>query len=170
LNARDLGLAGVVGALFADQATKLAMLYGFGFADMPPGARIPVLPFLSLVMAWNRGVSFSMFSAQSPLGIAALVLFEVFVIAALARWMWLSTRNLLALGLGVVIGGALGNLIDRLVHGRVADFFDLHAFGRDFFACNIGDVAITCGVILMIVDTLMEEAGSSGGTERRLPQ
>jgi signal peptidase II len=156
LTARDLGLAGIIGALFADQASKLAMLYGFGFAAVPPGVRIPVLPFLSLVMAWNRGVSFSMFSAQSSLGIAALVIFEVVVIGALARWMWTASRRLLALGLGLVIGGALGNLVDRLVHGRVADFFDLHAFGHDFFACNVGDVAITLGVALMVIDTLLE--------------
>lgn len=156
MSARDTGLAGVIAALFADQASKLAMLYMFGFASMLPGDRIPVLPFLSLVMAWNRGVSFSMFSAQTSLGIAALVVFEVVVIGALARWMWTSTRRLLALGLGLIIGGALGNLVDRLVHGRVADFFDLHAFGHDFFACNLGDVAITIGVALMVIDTLLE--------------
>jgi signal peptidase II len=168
LSARDLGLAGIIGALFADQASKIAMLYAFGFATMPPGARIPALPFLSLVMAWNRGVSFSMFAAQSPLGVAVLAVFEIVVIGALARWMWLSTRRVLALGLGLVIGGALGNLIDRLVHGRVADFFDLHAFGRDFFACNLGDVAITIGVLLMVLDTLLESTVEPA--KERLPQ
>jgi signal peptidase II len=156
VNARDLGLAGIVGGLFADQASKLALLYAFGFAAMAPGTRIPVLPFLSLVMAWNRGVSFGMFSAQSSLGVAALVVFEVIVVGALARWMWTSMRRLLALGLGLVIGGALGNLVDRVVHGRVADFFDFHAFGHDFFACNLGDVAITIGVLLMVLDTVLE--------------
>jgi signal peptidase II len=170
LKARDLGLAGVIAALFADQASKLAMLYAFGFATMLPGERIPVLPFLSLVMAWNRGVSFSMFSAQSPLGVAALVIFEVVVIGALARWMWDSTRRFLALGLGLVIGGALGNLVDRLVHGRVADFFDLHAFGHDFFACNLGDIAITIGVTLMVLDTLLESMNSRRQDEQGLPQ
>jgi signal peptidase II len=156
LNAREIGLVGVIAALFADQASKILMLYAFGFATMPPGDRLPVLPFLSLVMAWNRGVSFSMFSANTPLGVAALSLFEVVVIAALAYWMWTCTRRLLALGLGLVVGGALGNLIDRLIHGRVADFFDLHAFGHDFFACNLGDVAITLGVAVMVIDTLLE--------------
>jgi signal peptidase II len=156
LNAREVGLVGVIAALFADQASKLLMLYGFGFATMSPGDRLPVLPFLSLVMAWNRGVSFSMFSASTALGVAALSLFEVIVIAALAYWMWTCMRRLLALGLGLVVGGALGNLIDRLIHGRVADFFDLHAFGHDFFACNLGDVAITLGVAVMVIDTLLE--------------
>ena len=67
------------------------MLYAFGFATMLPGERIPVLPFLSLVMAWNRGVSFSMFSATTPLGVAALGDFLKFVvIGALAYWMWTS--------------------------------------------------------------------------------
>jgi signal peptidase II len=170
LNARDLGLTGVIAALFADQASKLAMLYVFGFSTMLPGERIVVLPFLSLVMAWNRGVSFSMFSANTPLGIAALVIFEVVVVGALARWMWTSTRRLLALGLGLVIGGALGNLVDRLVHGRVADFFDLHAFGHDFFACNLGDVAITIGVALMVIDTLLEGMTSQEQGKPELPQ
>lgn len=160
MKARDAGLAGVIAALFADQASKLTMLYAFGFASMSPTERIPVLPFLSLVMAWNRGVSFSMFSAHSSLGVAALVVFEIVVIGALGYWMWTSARRLLALGLGLVIGGALGNLIDRLVHGRVADFFDLHAFGHDFFACNLGDVAITLGVMLMVIDTLLEGRGA----------
>jgi signal peptidase II len=156
LNAREAGLTGVIAALFADQASKLLMLYAFGFATMPPGDRLPVLPFLSLVMAWNRGVSFSMFSASTAAGVAMLSLFEIVVIGALAYWMWTATRRLLALGLGLVVGGALGNLIDRLIHGRVADFFDLHAFGHDFFACNLGDVAITLGVVVMVVDTLLE--------------
>ena len=156
MKAREAGLVGVIAALFADQASKLLMLYAFGFATMPPGDRLPVLPFLSLVMAWTRGVSFSMFSANTALGVAALSLFEIVVIAALAYWMWTATRRLLALGLGLVVGGALGNLIDRLIHGRVADFFDLHAFGHDFFACNLGDVAITLGVAVMVIDTLLE--------------
>lgn len=156
MNAREAGLTGVIVALFADQASKLLMLYAFGFATMPPGDRLPVLPFLSLVMAWNRGVSFSMFSASTAAGVAMLSLFEIVVIGALAYWMWTATRRLLALGLGLVVGGALGNLIDRLIHGRVADFFDLHAFGHDFFACNLGDVAITLGVVVMVVDTLLE--------------
>ena len=109
-----------------------------------------------------------MFAAQSPLGVAVLAVFEIVVIGALARWMWLSTRRVLALGLGLVIGGALGNLIDRLVHGRVADFFDLHAFGRDFFACNLGDIAITIGVLLMVLDTLLESTVEPA--KERLPQ
>ena len=109
-----------------------------------------------------------MFSASSPLGVAVLVVFEVVVIGALARWMWTSTRRLLALGLGLVIGGALGNLIDRVVHGRVADFFDLHAFGHEFFACNLGDVAITAGVMLMVLDTLLESLSSQ--SHEGLPQ
>jgi signal peptidase II len=170
LSARDIGLIGVIGAFFADQASKLLMLYAFGFAAMSPFERIPVLPFLSLVMAWNRGVSFSMFSANSPLGVAGLVIFEVVIIGALARWMWICGRRLLALGLGLVIGGALGNLVDRVAHGRVADFFDLHAFGHEFFACNLGDVAITMGVALMVLDTLLEGMKPQQPDEQRLPQ
>jgi signal peptidase II len=155
-SARELGLVAVAAALIFDQAVKALLLDGFGFSAMGPEARIVVLPFLDLVMRWNPGISFSLFSADSPAGIALIVTVVVVVIAILLWWMWNVARKPLAIGLGLVIGGALGNLVDRLVHGRVADFFDLHAFGRDFFACNPADVMISLGVVLLIYDSLMD--------------
>jgi signal peptidase II len=155
-SAREWGLVAAAVALLLDQASKLLLLYTFGFASMMPGARITVLPFLDLVMAWNAGISFSLFSSNSPAGIALLVTVGIAVIAALGWWMWNAMRTPLAIGLGLVIGGALGNLVDRLVYGRVADFFDLHAMGRDFFACNPADVLISLGVLLLIYDSVMD--------------
>jgi signal peptidase II len=159
---RELGLAAAFGALVVDQVVKLLMLYQFDFISMPRDARIFVLPVFDLVMWKNPGISFGWFSANSPAGIAALITVELLVIAALTWWMWNALRKPLAIGLGLVIGGALGNLADRFIHGWVADFFFLHAFGWDFFACNPADIAISAGVLLLIYDSVMD-----GGAPQR---
>ena len=83
-----------------------------------------------------------------------LVLFSLAAVAGLGWWLWGLTSLSLAIGLGLVIGGALGNLIDRLVYGRVADFFHFHAFGYDWYVFNVADVAITFGVIAIIYEVL----------------
>ena len=166
MSARDWGLASAAIALFADQASKLVLLYGFGLMSVMSGARILTTPVLDLVMAWNSGVSFSFFSAHSHAGIALLAAVETVGICALALWLWRTQRPALSVGLGLVIGGALGNLVDRLVYGRVADFFDLHLFGRDFFACNLADVAISLGVLLLLLDAATEPGKSAGRLQR----
>jgi signal peptidase II len=158
LTARNLGFAAAAGAFLADQASKLLLLYGLGFASLASGAKALSMPLLNVVMAWNPGISFSFFAAQSRAGVWAIAMFEIVAIIALGVWLWRATRQMLTAGLGLVIGGALGNLTDRLIYGRVADFFDLHAFGREFFACNLADVAITFGVILLLADTLVDDA------------
>lgn len=156
LAAREWGLLAAAGALLADQVSKLVLLYTFGFADLAPREKVFTSPFLDLVMAWNPGVSFSLLSAHSRVGVWALAAFATVAIAALGTWMWRSARPVLAVGLGLVIGGALGNLLDRLFHGKVADFFDLHLFSRDFFVCNVADVMITAGVVLLLADSLFD--------------
>ncbi|HTQ15459.1 MAG TPA: signal peptidase II [Rhizomicrobium sp.] len=153
---RQLGFLTAAVALVADQAVKLVMLYGFGFADMARDARIFVLPVFDLVMWKNSGISFGWFSSESPAGIAALITVELLVVAALGAWMWTSARRVFCIGLGLVIGGALGNLADRFIHGWVADFFFLHAFGWNFFACNPADIMISAGVLLLIYDSAID--------------
>src|SRR5436305_7358697 len=124
LSPRQWGLIAAVGALVLDQATKVLMLYGFGFREMAPGAAIPVLPFFNLVMVWNPGVSYGLFPAHGPVGTALLVAFSLAAIVGLSWWLWHTDRRAVGLGLGLVIGGAIGNnLIDRLIYGKVADFF-----------------------------------------------
>lgn len=157
MTARNLGIAAAVGAFLADQASKLFLLYALGFATLASGAKVLSMPLFNVMMAWNPGVSFSFFAAESRAGVWAIAIFEIAATAALGIWLWRATRPMLAAGLGLVIGGALGNLTDRLIYGRVADFFDLHALGHDFFACNLADVAITFGVVLLLADLLLEE-------------
>jgi lipoprotein signal peptidase len=155
MNKRDAGLL-VAGATFVlDQASKMILLYGVGFAHTPPGYAIKVLPFFNLVMVWNPGISLGLFPASGMLGTVFLAAFQMLAISVLSWWLWVSKKRTLAIGLGMVIGGALGNLIDRLVYGRVADFFHLHSFGYDFYVFNVADAAITFGVIGLLYDALV---------------
>ena len=165
LNARDWGLLAAAVALILDQGSKMLMLYGLGFAHMGPGRAIPILPFFNLVMVWNPGVSYGLFPASGPLGTALLGLFSIAAVGALGWWLWVSDRLTLTVGLGLVIGGALGNLIDRLVYGKVADFFHFYGLGYDWYVFNVADAAITFGVIALLYDALLKpevRAGNDG--------
>ena len=166
MTARDMGFLASIAALVLDQASKLLLLYGFGFADMLPGQHVAVLPGLDLVMMWNSGVSFSFLAGNGALGTAFLSLFTLAVVGVLGWWLWRVQTRVLAVGLGLVIGGALGNLVDRLIYGRVADFFDLHLAGRDFFACNVADIAISLGVLLLLFDVVADSGAGSPSLRR----
>jgi signal peptidase II len=156
MTSRDWGLVAAAIALIADQGSKILMLYAFGFADLAPGTSVVKTPVLDLVMAWNPGISFSFLAAYNGASILTLIVLAAVAIGGLSVWLWRSTRAWLAIGLGLVVGGALGNLVDRIVYGRVADFFDLHAFGRIFFICNVADIAITAGVLCLLYDLLRD--------------
>jgi len=165
LNARDWGLLAAAIALILDQGSKMLMLYGFGFVHFAPGQAIRILPFFNLVMVWNPGVSYGLFPASGPLGTALLALFSVAAVGGLGWWLWVSDRLTLTVGLGLVIGGALGNLIDRLVYGKVADFFHFYGLGYDWYVFNVADAAITFGVIALLYDALLKpevRAGNDG--------
>jgi len=155
---RDCGLLAAALALVADQGVKLFMLYGAGFAQMPPGEAIPVLPFFNLVMVWNPGISYGLFPASSALGTWVIVGVSALAVAVLGWLLWRSTSRSLAIGYGLIIGGALGNnLVDRVIYGKVADFFHFYGFGYDWYIFNIADVAITLGAIAIIYDVLQPE-------------
>ena len=151
-----LGLIGLVIAL--DQATK-AWLYGYFAA----GGRqiVEVLPFFNLVTVWNYGVSFGLFNRGSTTGAWVFVALAVAIVAVLAVWLARAGRLLLAAALGLVIGGAIGNVIDRLRLGAVFDFLDFHALGWHWPAFNVADSAITVGVILLFLDSLFGGADQS---------
>jgi len=151
---REGGLVAAAAAEFADQVSKFSLLYGAGFLHMGPGQSIPVLPFFNLVMVWNPGVSYGLFPASSIWGTALLVLVSLGAVAGLGYWLWGMTSLSLGVGVGLVIGGALGNLIDRLVYGRVADFFHFYGFGYDWYVFNIADIAITFGAVAIIYEVL----------------
>ena len=158
--ALGLGLAGIV--ILLDQATKAWMM---GLLLEPPRA-LGLTGFFTLVPVWNRGVSFGILSTQGGstawlLGGVALV-----VAAVLVGWLSRVERALLALSLGLVIGGALGNLLDRLIYTRVADFFHFYVRGFDWYVFNIADCAIALGVGALLYDAMLRpepEAGETNG-------
>lgn len=170
MNARRLGIWIAVVALLADQISKNVLLYGFDFIHFRPYDRVPVLPFFDLVMVWNRGISYGLFQAEGLLGTVLLTVFQLTVAAVLAVWLWRSDRPLLTAGLGLLIGGALGNAIDRVRFGAVADFFHFYAWGRDWYVFNIADAAITIGVIALLADAFIvrpSKEGPAPGAEPR---
>lgn len=156
LAARDWGFIAAMIALVLDQGSKLLMLHVFGFNEMRAGDAIPVLPFFNLIMVWNPGISYGLLPARGPVGTLILGLFSAVAVAALSWWMWHSHRKSLAVGFGLVIGGAVGNLIDRLIYGAVADFFHFFAFGYNWYVFNVADIAITFGVIVLLYDAFIK--------------
>src|SRR5690348_97663 len=161
LQPREVGLIAAAIALVADQGSKLLMLYGAGFSHMTPGMAVPVLPFFNLVMVWNPGISYGLFPASGRMGAIALVVISVAMVGFLLWLLWRSASPWLTAGFGLIVGGALGNLIDRVVYGKVADFFHFYGFGYDWYIFNIADVAITLGAIAIIYDVLQPEQPTS---------
>lgn len=149
---------GLIAALIvcaADQASKLYLLYGFGLAANGP---IRLGPFFDLILTRNTGISYGLFQTTSELGAWALL--AVKIIAIILLWLWLARARdrLVALSLGLIIGGAVGNAIDRLAYGWVADFVYFHittAHWRfSWYVFNLADVAIVAGVIGLLYDSL----------------
>jgi signal peptidase II len=163
---RHLGVIAAVLAFLADQGSKLYLLFGAGFADMGPSDSVTVLPFFNLVMDWNPGISYGLFPASSWIGTAILVIFSLGAVTGLGIWLWRLTSVSLGVGIGLIIGGALGNVTDRVVYGRVADFFHFHGFGYDWYVFNVADIAITLGAIAIVYEVLKPEHQnpSEGGT------
>jgi signal peptidase II len=146
-------LGGVVALIVVcvDQIAKIAIL---SRSDQLAADSEPLTPFLDLTLRWNRGISFSLFARGSGSGETALLALTLAATGLLAWWLFRSRSALPATGLGLIIGGALGNAIDRIVHGAVVDYLDLHAFGRHFFVFNLADAAINIGVALLVLDLL----------------
>lgn len=120
------------------------------------GCSVELLPVLSLSMVWNRGVSFGLFQAEDS-GRWILAAFSLAVAIALVVWARKAERPLLAAALGLVIGGAIGNLIDRVRLGAVADFIDVSGLGFFPWVFNIADSAISVGVALLVLDSLLPQ-------------
>ena len=138
--------------VLVDQIAKAGVLAHFDRSGVNP----PSLgPFLNLTLQMNRGISFSLFARDSASAQVALLALTLAVVGLLTWWMFRSRSLLPAVGLGLIIGGALGNAIDRVAHGAVVDYLDLHAFGRHFFVFNVADAAINIGVALLILDLLL---------------
>lgn len=125
---------------------------------MAPPRVIPLTSFFNLVLVHNRGVSFGLFGGAPDWLPWALAALAVLISAALAIWLRRAESRLLAAALGLVIGGALGNVVDRVRYGGVVDFLDFHIADYHWPAFNVADSAITVGVGLLLLDALKSPA------------
>ena len=144
------GLMVLALVLAADQITKWWILS----TVMQPPRVIPVTPFFNLVLGWNRGVSFGILNSESLISAWLLPLAVIAIIVALGVWLTRADRPRVAVALGLIIGGAIGNLVDRLRFGAVTDFLDFYAAGFHWPAFNLADSGITVGAIVLILDSL----------------
>lgn len=156
---RSLGGVAATAAFALDQANKLWLIFGYDI-----GARQPVhlTPFFDVVLAKNPGISYSLFSTGSASRRWSLLALAVVATACLAAWLWRSRSRLTALGLGLIIGGALGNACDRLIYGYVADFYRFHLGSFSWYVFNLADVAICAGVGLLILEPVIRPANKNG--------
>ena len=142
------GLLMAAAACAADQASKLYLLLVY---DLPAHAPVRLGPFFDLVFARNTGISYGLLQTEGALGQAVLLAFKIAAVIALAVWLARTHDRLSALSLGLIIGGAIGNAIDRLAYGWVFDFvfFHIHIVGWqfDWYVFNLADAAIVAGVI-----------------------
>ncbi len=147
-----LGVAAVVAA--ADQLTKFWVLGFFAArAGRPP--IVPVTSFFNLVLTGNRGMSFGLFNDNSAANTAIFTTIAVVIVVGLVIWLHRATTAWLRIGIGLIIGGALGNVADRLVHGAVVDFLDFHLGAWHWYAFNLADAAICIGVAMVLIDSLL---------------
>lgn len=148
------GLIAAVAALVLDQASKLWLLNVF---ELGPRGTVPVTPFFDLVLAWNTGISYGWFQDSGPVGQTILLAFKAAAVIVLGIWMARSGTRLAVIGLGLIIGGAIGNAIDRFAYGAVVDFALLHAEigGKTYnwYVFNVADVAIVAGVAALLYDS-----------------
>jgi signal peptidase II len=151
--------AGIIAALVAlviDQASKLWLLYVF---DLGRRGVVRVTPFFDLWLAWNVGISFGWFQNDSLVAQVILNLVKAGAVIALAVWMAWSRTMLATIALGLIIGGAVGNAIDRFAYGAVLDFalFHIEISGQTYnwYVFNLADVAIVAGVAALLYDSLL---------------
>ncbi|KPF68451.1 signal peptidase II [Bosea sp. AAP35] len=155
---RRLGLAVVLVVFLADQALKLWLLFGLRLAETGPFA---VTPFMNIVLAWNRGISYGLFQQGTDIGRWALVFISVAAAIWLGRWMWREERTLTVVSLALIVGGALGNGLDRAVYGAVVDFVHLHWGSFSWYIFNIADAAIVVGVAGLLYESFRPGAEKS---------
>jgi signal peptidase II len=151
-------LAGAVAVVLADQATKLLVL-----AKFAPGESLPVTFFFDLVLVYNKGAAFSFLAQAGGWQTPLLITISLVAIGIVGTMLWRNpSRRLLDAGLTLILGGAAGNLVDRLAYGQVVDFLLFHAYGWSYPAFNLADSAITAGAAILIIESFMAHEPAKG--------
>jgi signal peptidase II len=150
------GVVAAIATLVVDQASKLWLLFVFDIAHRDA---VKVTPFFDLVLAWNVGISFGWFQNDSPAAQIVLMAVKAVAVIVLAIWMARSRTPLATVALGLIIGGAIGNAIDRFAYGAVVDFALFHVqIGEktlNWYVFNLADAAIVAGVAALLYDSLV---------------
>ncbi len=143
-----LGALSALAVLAADQGSKWWILHGL---DLPARGSVRLLPVLDLTMVWNRGVTFGLLNELGGWSRIGLAILALAIVTALAIWLRRTNSRVAALALGAIAGGAVGNVLDRLRFGAVVDFIHAHIGRWSWYVFNVGDAAIVCGVIALLV-------------------
>jgi signal peptidase II len=150
------GVIAALAVLALDQASKLWLLFVF---DIAHRGTVRITPFFDLVLAWNVGISFGWFQNDGAAAQAILMIVKAVAVIVLAIWMARSRTFIATLALGLIIGGAVGNAIDRFAYGAVVDFALFHVkFGGkpcNWYVFNLADVAIVAGVAALLYDSFL---------------
>ncbi|WP_332686726.1 signal peptidase II [Bosea sp. (in: a-proteobacteria)] len=153
---RRFGVVLAVLVLVVDQASKLWLLFGARLAEEGP---FQLTSFLEIVLAWNRGISYGLFQQSTDIGRWLLVAISFLAPIWLGRWMWRSPDRLTVASLALIIGGALGNGIDRAVYGAVVDFVHFHVGSFSWYIFNVADAAIVVGVAGLLYESFRPGTG-----------
>ena len=152
---------GVIAALLtcaADQASKVWLLKVY---DLASKGAVKIAPYVDFVLTWNTGISYGWFQQEGPFGQWALLALKVIAVALLWVWLARAVSRPTALALGLIIGGAVGNAIDRLAYGAGADFVLLHletaSWRFNWYVFNLADVAIVAGVAVLLYESIRGE-------------
>ena len=153
-----LGVYIAIIIIFADQSTKWLIVEYV----MQPPRTIYINKFMNLVLTWNHGISFGFFNNTNNANAIIITIIASLIVLYLFNWLSKAKTTRLKLSLGLIIGGAIGNIIDRILHGAVIDFLDLHFSVYHWPAFNVADSSITCGAVLLIIDSLFSRNNLSG--------
>ena len=160
---RAFGFAVAAAVIAADQASKAVAI---ALLNTPERPTFELTPFLALTMSWNRGIAYTMLRSDSDLGRFALVVLACVAAGLIASWLWRARSLSAALGFGCLIGGALGNALDRVLHGAVADFLYFHtpfSLGPlSNYVFNLADAAIFVGVVLLVYEAVFTRDAVAG--------
>jgi signal peptidase II len=166
MSPRLLGATIAVLTLAADQANKLWLIFGYDIEARQP---VRLAPFFDVIFAKNPGISYSLLRAQSGTERLALLALTLAATLCIGVWLWRAGTKIVGASLGLIVGGALGNLCDRLAYGFVADFYHFHLGSFSWYVFNLADVAIVAGVGLLLYDSLFltrKTAASEGAAGR----
>ena len=151
--ARLIGYAPAMLGLIADQAAKAWLLGPYALGEK---GRVAVTPFLDLVMVWNRGVSYGLFQQDSEFGRWVLIASGLGGAGLFGWWLWSTRARLAAVSLGLIMAGAVSNVIDRVIHGAVADTFLFYFGNFEWYVFNLADTWIVVGVIGLLLAWALE--------------